>query len=129
MFGPAIKTEHIPGTPMESSDALVGDSISSENEITPNSSIVNEVPVINRNQNPMSNRSSAQTTFVNHERKRSISNIANDLSNNEHLFSRSSFSSNEDGSNKRPNKQEVNCQTLFVRHPFDFFFFFKHIRL
>ncbi|XP_055321230.1 anoctamin-5-like isoform X2 [Sitodiplosis mosellana] len=106
VFGPTVKTENIPGTPMESVDALVGDSIDSENDVTPNSSIVNEMPVINRNQHSISNHSSAQTTFINHERKPSIANIAKELSNNENLFSRSSFSSNEDGSNKRPQKQE-----------------------
>lgn len=104
---------------MESMEALVGgDSVSSENEVTPNSSIVNDVPVPIRNQNSISNRSSAQTTFINHERKRSISNIGNDFSNNEHLFSRSrsSFSSNEDGPNKRPPKQEVNSQSNGLNH-------------
>lgn len=97
---------------MESVDALVGDSNDSENDVTPNSSIVNEMPAMNQNQHSISNRSSAQTTFINHERKPSIANIATELTNNENLFSRSSFSSNEDGSNKRPNKQEV--RTLFV---------------
>lgn len=101
---------------MESVDALVGDSIGSEHDVTPNSSIVNEMPVINRNQHP--NRSSAQTTFINHERKRSIANIANELSNNENFFSRSSFSSNEDGSNKRPHKQEVSAQFCFGFYSF-----------
>lgn len=109
VFGPTIKTENIPGTPMESVEALVGDSIESETDVTPNSSIINDMPAINRNQHSISNRSSAQTTFINHERKRSIANIAQELTNHENLFSRSSFSSNEDGSNKRPHKQEVSA--------------------
>lgn len=99
---------------MESSDTLVGDLTGSENEMTPNSSLANDVPVINRNQNSISNRSSAKTTFINHERKRSISNnIGNEFSNNENFFSRSSISSNEDGSNKRPNKQEVHHDYIY----------------
>lgn len=109
---------------MESVEALV-DSIDSENDVTPNSSIINEMPVTNRNQHSIPNRSSAQTTFINHERKPSIANIAKELTNNENLFSRSSFSSNEDGSNKRPNKQEVGA--IFV---YFFLFYFdgsKHI--
>lgn len=92
---------------MESLDALVGDSINSDNELTPNSSIVNNVPVVNRNQNSITNGSSAQPTFTNHEGKRSISNICNDIPNYETFYNRSSISSNEDGSKKRPSKQEV----------------------
>lgn len=101
---------------MESVDAIVGDSTGSENDVTPNSSIINEMPVINRNQHSISNRSTAQTTFINHKRKRSIANIANELSNNENIFSRSSFSSNEDGSNKRPHKQEVSTSYISFVH-------------
>lgn len=100
---------------MESLDALVGNSINSDNELTPNSSIVNDVPVINRNQNSITNGSSAQTKFTNHEEKRSISNICNDIPNYETFFNRTSISSNEDGSNKRPSKQEV-CHLYTLTH-------------
>lgn len=89
---------------MESVDTFVGDSTESETD----SRVINDVK--HRNQNPqMSNRSSAQTTFINHERKRSISSNLDNLSNSENFVSRSSISSNEDGPNnpRRPNKQEV----------------------
>lgn len=96
---------------MESTDVLAGDSISSENDLTPNSSIINETPIEQESQNLQNsaNRPSVPTTFLNHERKRSISNVGNNISNNEHFWNRSSFSSNEGGSDKpnRPSKQEV----------------------
>lgn len=91
---------------MESVDAIVGDSIESDNDndndSTLNSTAVNDV----RSQNShMSNRLSAQTKFMNNDRKRSISSNQDTYSNNENVVSRSSFSS-EDGS-RRPHKQEV----------------------
>lgn len=96
---------------MESMDTFVGDSTESETE----SRVINDVKshrIQNQNQNQnaqMSNRSSAQTTFINHERKRSISSNLDNYSNSENFMSQSSFSSNEDGPNnpRRPNKQEV----------------------
>lgn len=97
---------------MEITDVLAGDSINSDNDLTPNSSIVNEMPMVHESNNPQSsNQTSAPTTFMNHERKRSISNVGNNnVPNNEHFWNRSSFSSNEGGDKpNRPNKQEVNC--------------------
>lgn len=84
---------------MESVNTIMGDSTESETE----SRIVNDAKAHNQTAQT-SNRSSAQTTFINHERKRSI---ASNVSNSENILSRSSFSSNEDGP-RRPNKQEVN---------------------
>lgn len=86
---------------MESVDTFVGDSTESETE----SRIINDVKYHNQNVQ-MSNRLSAQTTFINHERKRSITS---NVSNSDNVMSRSSFSSNDDGPNmpRRPNPQEV----------------------
>lgn len=110
---------------MESADVLVGDIISSDNDLTPNSSIINEMPSVQENQNSQTstNRSSVPNTFMNHERKRSITNIGNNTnnnnSNNDHFWHRSSFSSNEGGSDKpnRSNKQEVfSATSMFEIH-------------
>lgn len=86
---------------MESVDTFVGDSAESETE----SRVINDVKYQNQNVQ-MSNRSSAQTTFINHERKRSITS---NVSNSDNVMSRSSFSSNDDVANgpRRPNQQEV----------------------
>lgn len=84
---------------MESVDTFVGDSTESETE---SRVITNDVKFHNQNVQK-SNRSSAQTTFINNERKRSITS---NVSNSDNVMSRSSFSSNDDGP-RRPNQQEV----------------------
>lgn len=96
---------------MESVDTFVGDSTESETE----SRIINDVKYQNQNVQ-MSNRSSAQTTFINHERKRSITS---NVSNSDNVMSRSSFSSNDDVANgpRRPNQPEVRQSgTLFFSY-------------
>lgn len=92
---------------MESVDTFVGDSTESETE----SRIINDVKYQNQNVQ-MSNRSSAQTTFINHERKRSITS---NVSNSDNVMSRSSFSSNDDVANgpRRPNQQEVRLRLSY----------------
>lgn len=93
---------------MESVDTFVGDSTESETE----SRIINDVKYQNQNVQ-MSNRSSAQTTFINHERKRSITS---NVSNSDNVMSRSSFSSNDDVANgpRRPNEQEVRLSSSLL---------------
>lgn len=104
---------------MESMDTFAADSTESETDsrITDVKSLRNQIQNQNQNQKQnlqMSNRSSVQTTFMNHEKQRSISSNPDNNSNSVNTVSRSNFSSNEDGPNmpKRPNNQEVHDEIV-----------------
>lgn len=115
VFGPTIKSENIPGTPMESMDALL---ISESIEIssTTDSSIANDSSTNANAVQSQELQDEKRLTVENHRRNsdanlhsNSNSNATNNLINNERYWQRPSITSTDEAPNKkkRNSKQEV----------------------
>lgn len=105
-FGPKIKSENIPGTPMEQVDAMML-SDSTETNSTSNSSFINEVSdhlsQAQASHQPRRTSLDLTTTDANHINSKSTNNNAN----KDWYWRRPSITPSEDDSNKRrPSKQD-----------------------
>lgn len=107
-FGPKVKSENIPGTPMEQADAMML-SDTTETNSTSNSSFINEINDQLSHTSQLPRRTSLDLTpDANHTNLKNANNYAN----KDRYWSRPSISPSEDGSSKRrPSKQdkEVRC--------------------
>lgn len=108
VFGPTIKSENIPGTPMESIDALLT-SESMDIGSTSDSSLINDASHGTSNsKSQMSRRSSAKTSSNDgtDDKSQSMpnSNASSQFINNERMGQRPSITSTD---GKQPSKQEV----------------------
>lgn len=101
-FGAKIKSENIPGTPMEQVDAMMLSD--GESNSTSNSSYINEInDQISQTSQPTRRTSQDITPDANNTNFKNANNYAN----KDRYWSRPSISPSEDGSNKRrPSKQD-----------------------
>lgn len=126
-FGPKIKAENIPGTPMEQVDAMVLSDTTDTNS-TSNSSYINDLSdqytlqkQQQQQQQQQPHRCSEQISNKlekNHLNHKSVNNIAN----KDRYWSRPSITPSDDGSSKRrASKQD---QEVYI-----FFFFFRYLSI
>lgn len=118
-FGPRIKSENIPGTPMEQIDAMMLSD--TETNSTSNSSFINETgdQLSMAQVTKLARRASLDQAYErNHMNSKSLNNHAN----KDRQWNPSSISPSEDGSNqRRPSKQDKDvCSANFQLNAFSF---------
>lgn len=118
MFGPTIKSENIPGTPMESIDALLVSESLDIGSASDSSLIHDASHTISNQKSQTSRRTSAKTSPIDgddNSHTMSNSNVSSQFISNERLAGqRPSIASSDDPVNKRP-KQEVSVDvSLFI---------------
>lgn len=111
MFGPTIKSENIPGTPMESIDALLVSESIDIGSASDSSLIHDASHTISNHKSQTSRRSSAKATPSDGDDKSHTmpnSNVSSQFINNERIAGeRPSITSSDDPLNSKRPKQEV----------------------